>query len=468
MKKPVARLLSALLVLVMILVSGITTVMAEEPIVLRIQHWGLGTEEENNIWRQMFKAFEAEHPGVTIEIVSIPPNADGTGGDYDGYLTTLAAEQNLPDVFLRWSASDTAAKGWSLDVTEYAQADPDYQAVVTAMRESSVYNDRVYNIPNGMYLFGFVQNYTLMEELNVDPLPYSYTLDELIAKIGECTTDKYRGTDNFRVEDWGPFVMAPEKKIGFGTYDGEKFNYTSAEFADSIAIVRDLATKGWTGNTTLVAPWAPEGSTWAFGEGLIGLQFEGSWNANMLIAADRKFDGDFFPLPGGKMVIVPDYLFVGANTKHPELAYELAAYLGYSKAGTAAKLAIIEANNADSSKNAMTYPGFPLSPGYIPEADAMIQTSFAALPNLLQMYADLGTDPNCAIVEAAKFVPGYPKARFNDGDTGMTDAEGKKVGIEGLINMIMKGEKNLADYAAQLDTLANQYYQDAITELASK
>jgi ABC-type glycerol-3-phosphate transport system substrate-binding protein len=467
MKRFLVRILPLALAAVL-LTAVCGAAVAEEPVTLRIQHWGLGTEEENNIWRQTFAAFEAEHPGVTIEIVTIPLNADGSAGDYDSYLVTQAAERNLPDVFMRWACADTVAKGWALDVTEYAEADPSWAAVVQSLRESGKYNGHVYGVPVGMFLFGFIQNYTLMEDINVEPLPYDYTLDELLEKIGECTTDKYRGTDNFRIEDWGPFVMAPEKGIGFGAFDGSRFNYTAPEFARSIDIVRDLAAKGWTGNGTFVDPWLPEGVGWAFGEGYIGVQFDGSWSAGMLLAEDRKFDGDFYPLPDGKMVVVPDYMFVGANTEHPALAYELLAYMGYNVPGTLAKIDIIRTNNADPSKNVMTYPGMPLSPGFIPEADAFVEESYAGLPGLLKMYADLGSDPGCSIVEAAKYVPGYLKARFNDGDTGMVDENGAKVGIETLLNMIMKGEKNLADYAQQIEELANRYYQDALDELEGK
>ena len=423
-----------------------------EPVTLRMQSWALGTEEENNWLRQLIKAFEEDHPGVTVEIVSVPPDED-----YDGYLMVQAAERNLPDVFMRWSAADTVTKGWAMDVTRYAEADPDYMAVVPSLRDSGKYNNRVFAIPNGMFIFGFVQNHTLMEDINVEPLPYNYTMDDLIAKIAECTTDKYRGTDNFEISEWGPFVLAPEKNIGFGTFDGNRFNYASPEFAEAIAIWRNLGTRGMTANTWLFPDdsWNHDG--WAFGDGVIALQFDGSWSANF-VANEASWNGDFIPLPGGKMAIVPDYMFVGANTEHAELAYRLLAYISYSTPGTLRRLDIHKADGT-------LYQGFPLNPGHIREADDFIRESLASMPGLFQMYLDVGSNPNASIVEAAKFVPGYMKARFNDGDTGLTDAEGNRMGIGGLINAIIQGERNLADYAQEMEDLANRYYEEAIAEM---
>jgi hypothetical protein len=81
------------------------------------------------------------------------------------------------------------------------------------------------------------------------------------------------------------------------------------------------------------------------------------------------------------------------------------------------------------------------------------------------MYLDVGRDPTISIVEAAKFVPGYMRARFNDGDTGLTDADGNRMGIGGLINAIIQGNRSLADYAQEMEDLANRYYEEAVAEM---
>jgi len=49
---------------------------APEPVTLKYANWNVGTEEENNIQRQLIAAYIALHPNVTIEFVDM--SGDGS------------------------------------------------------------------------------------------------------------------------------------------------------------------------------------------------------------------------------------------------------------------------------------------------------------------------------------------------------------------------------------------------------
>lgn len=431
----------------------------DEPVTLSYMAWNLGTAEENNLERQMLAKFQDLYPKVTIKIVEVPFKEDGTPGDYGEYLNTLASKKELPDVFMWTSVPDTAAAGWAASVTEFAENDVEYQNVVAAVRDGGKVNGNVYGIPFAMHLFGIIQNYTIFNELNVDPLPYTYTLDDMLVKIGQGTSEKYRGIDNFAIEDWGAMVL--NDKIGFGTFDGEKYNFSSPEFARAIEIYKEVVAKGYTGNGSFSKPWLPEGVNWAWGEGYVALQYDATWSLAGMARGERPFEGDMVPLPNEKVVLVPDYIYIGANTQNKEAAYLLAKWMSFGVDGMKARIAINKANGVSG------YSGLPLNAGYDKEIDDYFLQSFQNFPNFLKMYASLKEKPQNVHVEGFKVVPGYTKSRF-EGDTGVVgkvDDKEQSLTMGQLITAIIKGEKQLADYAAEMDKVANKYLEEAKANL---
>ncbi|MBL8133481.1 MAG: ABC transporter substrate-binding protein, partial [Anaerolineae bacterium] len=91
--KAFSKLISAAFLLVLVL-SLIVPVQAQG-VTLRYANWNLGTEEENNLQRQLVAAYVEMHPEVTIEFVDMSGD-----GRWDEKLTNLAARGELPDVFM--------------------------------------------------------------------------------------------------------------------------------------------------------------------------------------------------------------------------------------------------------------------------------------------------------------------------------------------------------------------------------
>ena len=104
---------------------------AAEQITLRLAHWGLGTEEEYNLERQMIDKYMELNPHVKIEI------AEDITGDWNAALATAAAGNTLPDVFLIGNVPTAVANEWTLDLTQYAAADEDWNKLPASMIEST-------------------------------------------------------------------------------------------------------------------------------------------------------------------------------------------------------------------------------------------------------------------------------------------------------------------------------------------
>ncbi|MDR2536468.1 MAG: hypothetical protein LBD29_10615 [Treponema sp.] len=430
---------------------------------IRYLAWNLGTPEENNLERRMLAAFQEAHPEAQLTILEVPRNADGTNGSYDNYINALAAQSNLPDVFMWTSVPDTAGKGWAYNISEYAAKDPDYQKVISALRNSAQVNGHVYAIPNQAHLYGMAVNLSIFEELNVPPLPFTYTLEDLRARIAQTTTNKYKGIDNFAIEDWGPFTI--DSKLGYATFDAKGYHFTSPAYAQAVSMYRDVVARGQTGNGNMIDPasWLPEGVGWAWGEGYIALQYEATWNLNGFVNGERPFKADLMPLPNEKVVLVPDFIYIGANTKQPGLAYELAKWMGFGGEGQKKRVEI--AKSAGLNLN-----GIPLAPGAYPEVDAFFLQNYRSLRNFTQIYQMIQQKPQNVIVEGFKVVPGFNLSRFT-ADTGVLGRVGgteKSLLMNELVVSIVRGERELADYAPEMERIANSEYQKALDLIRNK
>ena len=435
----------------------------QAPLLLRYMAWDMGTEEENNglgnVNRQMIEAFMDRYPHVTVEIVTVPLNADGTDGNYGDYLNTLAAQQNLPDVFMWTSVTDTVARGWLSDVSEYALGDQDYLNVTQAMREGGQVNGHVYGIPYAMFLQGMAVNFDIFDELNVPYLPFSYSLEEMRQAMANTTSASTRGSDNLNIQDWGTFVLSDD--LGFFAFDGASYQFTRPEFAASVDFFRDLVARGHTGHGDFVEPWAPEGS-WPWGDGYIALQLEASWALPGFVNGERPFKADLMPLPNEKAIIIPDFIFIGANTQHPEWAYELAKWMSYGHDGQMTRLDIIPRTEGAG------YPGIPLMAGHISAVDDFFLENYRPLENFIRLYGMLATHPQNFVMEPLKVIPGYTQSRF-EGDTGVigtVDGEERSLSVDQLLTSILRGERQLADYAAELSRISTAEFERASAQLS--
>ena len=138
-----------------------------EAITLRYANWNLGTEEENNIQRQMVQAYMEAHPNVTVEFVDMSAE-----GGWDAVLTSYAAKGELPDVFMANNVPLYVANGWLADLTDLTAADADWENVPQALKDGVTYNGQVLGLPAAQFVMGYFVNKDIYEEANLDAPEY--------------------------------------------------------------------------------------------------------------------------------------------------------------------------------------------------------------------------------------------------------------------------------------------------------
>ncbi len=456
------KTLSLALALVMCLTMLFSAVaIAEEPVTISFLQWGIGTVEENGVVRQRIAEFTAR-TGIQVDIIEVPTNPDGKGMDYVEFMTTLASQQQLPDAYMSASIPDTVSKGWARAMNDYAENDAQYQTVVKALRDGGIINGNIYAIPASMHMCGLAQNLTLMEELNLDPLPYNYTFQDLLDMLTATTTATTKGIYSASsLVDTGVFSLDPSKGMGWFTFDGTEYHLDSPEFAEVINAFCDAVAKGQVGHSYYSpdASWLPEGmsASQGWGEGLYGLNYMATYELGKMMKGELPFEADLFPLPNETMVVLPDNYFVGANTQHPAEAYALISWLTFDRDGMLFYLDVIERTEGAS------FSGVPINAGTIPEVDEFFLAGYANMPNFINMYYALSEKPENVVMEIYKTEAGYTNSRWY-AKTGVT-VDGTEKDIGDLIIAILQGKVKLADYASELNRIANQAHTDALEVL---
>jgi ABC-type glycerol-3-phosphate transport system substrate-binding protein len=424
-----------------------TTAEEGEPITLRYANWNLGTEEENNIQRQMVQAYMDAHPNVTIEFVDMSAE-----GGWDAVLTSYAARGELPDVFMANNVPLYVANGWLADLTELTANDPDWANVPQVLRDSVTYNGQVLGLPAAQFIMGYFVNRDLFEAANMDAPEYGFSVEELETAATSLTdvSQGVLGLDEMEfVLGWYPGTQDPNLKW-FG-YDGENMNYNSAAFKDAVAMVEELKPYTWQGlseeqkaNFTATGPWE------LFLNQEVGLRWDASWAVPDYVK-NATFDWDFIGIPGGNQALVSDVMVVSKTTPNLEAAYDFARWMTYSTEAYAK-----EAELAGAMGSA---PKMPVS---VDEASLELYKEFVDKPGI---HAALDNLDNSLIESLAKIVPGYINARW-EGKPGIDIGADQDVNLGYIFSNVTSGTFKYEDYSAQLEEFANQILADAAAEMS--
>ena len=277
-----------------------------EQVVLRFASWALGTEEENNLERQMIAAFEDAHPNIKIEIADDIIGA----GSWNEALATAAAGGSLPDVSLISELPIAVANKWALDVSSYANADSNWSKIPSSLIESGQYNDKQFGIPTAMNIAGLFINTDLFEEMNVTPLQYGYSWDEFMGAVEKLHSPSKGITALKFANDFVNFLpYLWDENQGWYTYDGEKMYLDSTSFIRSVKETSNLYKYSWLGLTPdqkAVTAGAEAGDWEAWNQGYCGIWYDGSWCCEGY-KNTSTYNIEFVGLPDGKSVIIPDY-----------------------------------------------------------------------------------------------------------------------------------------------------------------
>lgn len=306
-----------------------TAATSDEEVTIR---WMQFQVEYTNQVKQMAKAYQDEHPNVTIEVEVI-------GDDYYDVLKTKASSGDMPDVFM------TAGYNEIVTYRDYV-TDLSDQPFVSNIADGAVecvsLDGAVVGLPVQMSGNGIVYNKKIFEENNLE---VPTTLGELEQV---CETLQANGITPFAnqfKDDWllGQF-------INYGFAGGEEgavefidgLNGGSVKIADSqkmkdIMNVLDLMLK-YGQDKPLDAGWNEAAATFALGEQ--AMIFEGIWAYDTIAEIAPDMEVGLFALPttdnAAETKLAADVngvWHVSNTSEHPEVAKDILNWMVSSEAG---------------------------------------------------------------------------------------------------------------------------------------
>ncbi len=285
--------------------------------------------QRTEVLEGMIKKFEAAHPGVTVEVTSLP------WGQAFEKLATMVQGGQIPDVVEmpdRWLAL-YAGNDQLVDLGPYMQSwDGAAELNERAVQYGSYVRDTMYMIPYGFYLRAMFWNKKLFEQAGLDGPPE--TLEEFVAdsaaisklegKYGYCLRGGTGGANGY--------VMMMANMMGHDDYFDAEGNssFASPEAVKGLQLLVDMYQQGSVPRDSV---------NWGFNEIVAGF-YSGTCamldqDPDALIAIAERMDKDDFavapmPLgPAGKSFPTIGYAGWAAfkASAHPEESWQLIAHL---------------------------------------------------------------------------------------------------------------------------------------------
>lgn len=448
--KPLAKLISiALLLVLSISLMSFGAPANAQSVTIRYANWNLGTEEENNLQRQLVAAYTEAHPEVTIEFVDMSAE-----GGWEGNLTNLAARGELPDVFMANNTPFYVQNGWVADLTEMVENDPAWADVPQVLKDAVTYSDRVLGLPSAQLVMGYFVNQDLFEAANLDAPVYGVSADDLFA-AATALTDIQQGILGLHemepILGWYPSTQ--DSNLNWFGFDGAYMNYNSDAFKAAVDTALEMRPHTWQGLTddqktafTAQGPWE------LFVNQEAGAVWEGAWAIPNFVE-NATFNWDFVGIPGGNQAVVADIIVVSTTASDPEAAYDFAKWMSFSSEGYATE--------AELAAAAATVPSrMPVSVNA--ESIDLYMSFVGDHPGLRQALENLD---NSLVESLAKIVPGYINARW-EGKPGIDLGENLDVNLGFIFGNLASGSFQYTDYAPQLEEFANNILDEARTEMS--
>jgi len=417
-------------------------------VTLRYANWNLGTEQENNVQRQLVKKYMELNPHVTIEIVDMSGE-----GSWDDKLTALAAKGALPDVFMADKTPLYVKNGWLADLTPLVSNDPDWRNVPDVLRNAVTYDGKVLALPAAQFVMGYFVNLDLFKANNLEPPTYGTSVDQFFAVVTKLTdVRKGRlGLDELEpILGWYPSTQDPNLK--WFSFDGRHMHYNSDAFKAAVAKAGEMRPHAWQGLTDeQKAHFKSKGPWELFLNQESGVRWDGGWIVPAL-AQQATFNWDFLGIPGGNQALVGDFIVVAKTTANLEEAFKFAKWMTFSREGYMAETEI--ARKAGQVPTRM--------PVFVDPETINLYLSFVGdKPGLRKAFENID---HSLLESLAKVVPGYVAARW-EGKPGIDIGQDKDVNMWYMFNFANEGRYKYEDYAARLEDFANRLLDEARAEL---
>ncbi|MCA0755973.1 sugar ABC transporter substrate-binding protein [Paenibacillus sp. N4] len=309
-----------------------------------IEFMGHGNPNEKAIFEKLIASFEEKNPNVTVKYTSVPP------GEYAQKMKTLIASGKAPDVFYVGSAEfyRFAETGTLLNLQSYLEQtdlfNPDNvwtQAMDRYRYDGSMIGKGdLYGLPKDVGPWAFVYNKDLFEKAGI-PVPSAkageWTWNDMLEAAKKLTVDE---NGDGKPEQYGVGAYSLESAVwGNG---GEFINYETGEvlvdkpeFYEAMQFVADLNLKhGVSPNQE--AEQAMNAYT-RFINGQLAMFAMGPWDQPGFWELPFGWDIGAWPASpntGKTATWLGSIGFgVSAKSKHPQEAFDLAAYLSLDESG---------------------------------------------------------------------------------------------------------------------------------------
>jgi multiple sugar transport system substrate-binding protein len=419
----------------------IFAVLSFGKITITYVNWNSGLEIE----QAMVQEFMKLNPDIEVNIVKHE-------GNYEDWLIAQAAAGKLPDVIMIPNIPMALTNDWALDLTKMALADPEWKNIPAPIRNATIYNNKAYAVPAGLFFMGYFVNDDLFEKYNVKPLKFAPSWNEFLTAVKKLTIPKdgiIGLAEEVQIPEWYPAMK--NLKLGWYTWDGKEYHLDDPAFIEAVNIAKQL----WQGKYVYDA--LPEeqkkqynagwyGDVW--NQGKIAIRWDGTWATSFY--STLPFKSRFIGVPGGRVPVVGDFFIISKTTKYPKEAFMFAKFITYGRDGILKRLELDKKNE---------WTSLPLT-----TEKAVLDKYFAVkrlFPGLDEAYAKIGT----GIIEGVKIVPGYIQSRWT-APTGIKVGNNPNANIGDVIWNAMRGDINIADYAKQLNKIANEQYQNAVKKIA--
>ncbi|MCR5491257.1 MAG: ABC transporter substrate-binding protein [Bacilli bacterium] len=418
--------------------------------------WDLGTEAQNNEERQLVQAFEKAE-NVTVHIVENP----GSGNAYwDGIKASVFNGIDRADVMMVPNLDWPLASQYLMNIKEYTDADEEFAKVPASIRDACAFKSGVYAVPARMNLQGYFLNTTLIEGtlgVRTDKFDCNSEFDKILNVVDKAYANKnVVGLDSAaHFIDTMASVLDETGEMGYFTWDGASYHLDSTAFISGVQQARALFDAGKTLDSYdaekkeafgLDPELDPKADAW--NKAKLAIRYGYTYEIpdmleNNTLNQSYKFVGN----PGGKITIVGDYYGIYKDTKEPELAYKFAKWMSFGKQGFLKRMELYEAKGSVNS--------LPLT-----DDEELIDKYFEMFGSTSEMsgledaYDYIQEN---SMVEGVKVVPGFLQARQNK-KTGITLGEIENATMFELLNACVVGGEDIANYATELNKLANKTY----------
>lgn len=421
------------------------TAVPAQPVTLRYANWNLGTEEENNIQRQLVKAYTDLHPNVTVQFVDM----SGEGG-WDAVLTSYAAKGELPDVFMANNVPLYVANGWLADLTPLTASDADWANVPQVLKNAFTYDGKVLGLPAAQFVMGYFVNKDLYEAANLDAPTYGFSVQEFESAV-KALNNVRQGVLGLDEQEFvmGWYANTIDNNLKWFSFDGSKMNYNSAAFKTAVAKTGEMKPYTWQGLTDEQKTNFKSAGPWElFLNQEVGMRWDASWSVPNYVQ-NAPFEWDFAGIPGGAQALVADVIVVSKTAANLQEAYNFAKWMTFSTEAYKVE--------ADLARAAGSAPKMPVS---VDAASLELYKEFVNVPGILAALDNL----DASLIESlAKIIPGYINARW-EGKPGIDVGEDKDVNMWFMFNFANDGRYKYEDYSARLEQFANQILTDAAAQ----